>query len=182
MRSLWIIALLSLTTLGALGFSLFKWNQQWREMQPSLASISESASTIVPAPEPAPEAKKEGAKEPSKATEHGGEKTAQKSEDISASLLSVGEMVVSLGHSRRSRMLSMKLELELFGEEFRNPLDHREPVIKNAILEFTREQDPTRLESLPGKLLFKEGLVSHINEALGLAAIRQVHFESFVLE
>jgi flagellar basal body-associated protein FliL len=76
----------------------------------------------------------------------------------------------------------LRLELELFEEYSSKLIDKRIGPLKSAVIETVREQDYSLFTNLPGKLYFKELLVNRLNERLGRAAIRDVHFSSFYLQ
>ncbi len=122
-----------------------------------------------------------------KADEHGGGHGGAEADRKPAStggvgLVSIDEIFVNIGQGEDIRSLGVKLELELFDEGQRAKLDKHLPGIKNSIIETSREQDFNRLNTIPGKLYFKETLVSRINQYFHEAVIRDIHFSSFFLQ
>jgi flagellar basal body-associated protein FliL len=80
-----------------------------------------------------------------------------------------------------SHGVNFRLELELFDESGRSLVDSHASGVKDVILQASLEQNYARLNTLPGKLYFKEILASRINEYLQQPVIREVHFASFFL-
>jgi flagellar basal body-associated protein FliL len=54
--------------------------------------------------------------------------------------------------------------------------------LKHIILETVREQDEAYLSTLAGKLYLKEQLIAHMNEFLLNAVVRDIHFNSFLIQ
>ncbi len=82
----------------------------------------------------------------------------------------------------RIHSLNLKVELELFEEEGRASIEKVEPALKNVIIETIRSQTLERLNTLSGKLYFKEVLISKMNGVLHQPVIRDLHFSSFFLQ
>jgi flagellar basal body-associated protein FliL len=100
-----------------------------------------------------------------------------------ATLVTMDELFANLGHLEQgSHAIAMKLEIELFDEEDRPFLEPRLPGIKNTIIQLTLEQSFNRLNTLSGKLLFKEQIVSRLNAFFNKGIVRDVHFSSFYLQ
>lgn len=78
--------------------------------------------------------------------------------------------------------LRFKLELEVFDEQARTLIEQRQPLLKHTMIQASREMDFDRLNTLSGKLYFKEVLVSRVNESLNLPAVREAHFSAFNLQ
>lgn len=99
-------------------------------------------------------------------------------------LVSLDEVYANVTADNGARNLSvaMKLDLELFAEESRDLIETFEVPIVDTILQATREQRYADLQSMPGKLYFKELLVSRINGILNGAVVRDIHFSSFYLQ
>lgn len=102
------------------------------------------------------------------------------------SLVSLEEVFANVnsgaGESRRMHTLGIKLDLELFEEESRLLLDARIGGVKHAIIATALEQDYEWLNTIAGKLFFKESLVARINEFFNRAVVRDIHFSSFYLQ
>lgn len=118
--------------------------------------------------------------------EHGGgehgaaEAPAKKSEALA--LVSFEEIFVNVAADERSYGLGVKLELELFDDASRQQIEKRQPAIKDAIIQTSREQNFHKLNTIAGKLYFKELLAERINEKFGAPLVRNVHFSSFFLQ
>lgn len=78
--------------------------------------------------------------------------------------------------------LRFKLELEVFDEPARALIEQRQPLLKHTLITASRQMDFELLKTLPGKLYFKEVLVSRMNESLNLPAVREAHFSAFNLQ
>lgn len=97
-------------------------------------------------------------------------------------LVSVDEIFVNVGSGEKVKSVGLKLELEMFDESSRAIFDKKQSGIKDAIIEASREQDSDRLQTVAGKLYFKEYLVSKLNSYLKEPLVREVHFSSFYLQ
>jgi len=86
------------------------------------------------------------------------------------------------GEDRRMHTLGVKLELELFEEDSRVLMDQRVGGVKDAIITTALEQDYDWLNTIAGKLFFKEKLIARINEHFNKAVVRDIHFSSFYLQ
>ena len=71
---------------------------------------------------------------------------------------------------------------ELFEERGRETVDKFRPAVRDLVLQVAMEQPYEALRTLPGKLSFKEVLVSRINKLVNLPIIRNVHFAAFYLQ
>ena len=102
------------------------------------------------------------------------------------SLVSLDEVFANVnsgeGDDRKMHTLGIKLELELFDEGSRVVLDQRLGGVKHAIIATALEQDFEWLNTIAGKLFFKESLVARINEFFNRAVVRDIHFSSFYLQ
>ncbi len=78
--------------------------------------------------------------------------------------------------------VGIKLDIELFGEEGKPMMDAKAAGVKNTIIMATREQIYEDLNSISGKLFYKEILVSKINEFFAKAIVRDIHFASFYVQ
>lgn len=97
-------------------------------------------------------------------------------------LLSFDEMVANVGSSdNRNHLFMFKMDLELFDEEYRKLIEKRQGGVKHVILELARSQNMNELGTLSGKLYFKEQVIAALNGFLNQAAIRDIHFASFLL-
>jgi flagellar basal body-associated protein FliL len=101
-----------------------------------------------------------------------------------APVVALDEVYVSLGGAtaERTRSLVVNLELELFEEKGRDTVDKFRPAVRDLVLQAAMEQPYDGLRTLPGKLSFKEVLVSRINKLVNQAVIRNVHFATFYLQ
>lgn len=82
---------------------------------------------------------------------------------------------------KRSRFMVMKLDLELFDESGREMIERFQTPIRDAVLLVAREQKYKNLETIAGKLYFKEIIIAQINELLMQATVRDLHFATFYL-
>lgn len=102
------------------------------------------------------------------------------------SLVSLEEVFANVNsgteQERRMHTLGIKLDIELFEEESRLLLDSRLGSVKHAIIATALEQDYQWLNTIAGKLFFKESLVAKINESFNRAIVRDIHFSSFYLQ
>lgn len=98
-------------------------------------------------------------------------------------IMSIEELYANVSSQKdgRAHLMALKLDIELFDEKARDRVTKSQGVIRNAILMTAFEQDYDWLSSMPGKLFFKEHLVTRINEAFNGAVVRDVHFSSFYL-
>ncbi len=98
-------------------------------------------------------------------------------------VVALDEVYVSLGKTpERTRSLVVNLELELFEEKGRDTVDKFRPAVRDLVLQAAMEQPYDALRTLPGKLSFKEILVSRINKLVNQPVIRNVHFATFYLQ
>lgn len=112
--------------------------------------------------------------------EAAGGPASKKSEALS--LISFDEIFVNVSADERSYGLGIKLEIEIFDEASRPIIEKRQPAIKDAIIQTSREQSYHKLNTVAGKLYFKELLAERINEKFGEPLVRNVHFSSFFLQ
>lgn len=98
-------------------------------------------------------------------------------------VVALDEVYVSLGATpQRTRSLVVNLELELFDERGRDTVDKFRPAVRDLVLQAAMEQPYVSLRTLPGKLSFKEILVSRINKLVNQPVVRNVHFATFYLQ
>lgn len=100
-------------------------------------------------------------------------------------LVSLDELqlnVDSKAAAKELHWLSLRIDLELFEQGGKEIIERRHAGIKNAVIEAVRDQSLEQLQTLPGKLYFKEVLVSRINAFLNSAVVRDVHFANFLLK
>lgn len=100
-----------------------------------------------------------------------------------APVVALDEVYVSLGSApEQTRSLVVNLELELFDERSRETVDKFRSPVRDLVLQAAMEQPYEAMRTLPGKLSFKEVLVSRINLLLHQPVVRNVHFASFYLQ
>lgn len=97
-------------------------------------------------------------------------------------LFSVDELYVNVNSEKGAHLMAVKLELELFEDSERGLIKRNQSGIKDRIIELSRGFEYERLNSLGGKLYFKELVVSEINKFLGQALIKNAHISSFYLQ
>lgn len=101
-------------------------------------------------------------------------------------LVSVPEIFANVnsgeGDKRRMHTLGVKLDVELFDEESRTMMEERLAGVKDAVIVTALEQDFEWLNTMAGKLYFKEAIVARVNEFFQGAIVRDVHFSSFYLQ
>jgi flagellar basal body-associated protein FliL len=78
--------------------------------------------------------------------------------------------------------LGLKIDLELFSDDFRSSIEKNQPALRNTIIEVANMQELEKLNTLAGKLYFKELLVSKMNAQLKQVAVRDLHFSTFFLK
>lgn len=97
-------------------------------------------------------------------------------------LFSVDELYVNVNSEKGAHLMAVKLELELFEDSEKGLIKRNQSGIKDRIIELSRGFEYERLNSLGGKLYFKELVVSEINKFLGQALIKNAHISSFYLQ
>lgn len=111
---------------------------------------------------------------------------ASKKSDNTVPIVSLPEVFANVnsgtGENRKMHMLGVKLDIELFEEENRPLLESRVAGVKNAIITTALEQDVEWLDTMAGKLYFKETIVARMNEFFQTAVVRDVHFTSFYMQ
>ncbi len=113
----------------------------------------------------------------------GGERVPASLRVAAAPVVALDEVYVSLGSEpKRTRSLVLNLELELFDERGRETVDKFRSAVRDMVLQSAMEQPYDSLRTLPGKLSFKEVLVSRINGLVNQPVVRNVHFASFYLQ
>ncbi len=147
--------------------------------KPKASAHGEGGEHAAPAGEHGAPASEHG-----ESAEHGAAAAAVEPDaEPAVPILSLDEMFLNILEGREKvHTLGLKLDLELFEESSRSILESRASGVKNAIIEASREQDFARLNTVPGKLFFKETLISRINGFLRKAAVRDAHFSSFYLQ
>ena len=120
---------------------------------------------------------------------HGGGHGAKEADRAPASqaakgvpLFSVDELFVNVNSENGSHMMALKLELELFESESRDLIKSRHSGVRDRIIEISRGFDYSRLNTLGGKLYFKESIVGTLNEFFGQAIIKNAHISSLYLQ
>ncbi len=98
--------------------------------------------------------------------------------------LGLNEVFVNVisGKTDNSHFLRFKLEVQSFSLEDRSLIEQRQPALRHTLIEASREMDYEFLSTLPGKLYFKEVLISRINEFLNQPAVKELHFTAFNLQ
>ena len=99
-----------------------------------------------------------------------------------SSLVSLDELFINLSLGDQSHSLGLKLEVELFDEKQRGHFEKLAPGVKHTIIQVSREQNFYRLNTISGKLYFKELIVSRLNDFMKEAVVKEVHFASFFLQ
>lgn len=93
---------------------------------------------------------------------------------------------ISEGSAKGSRTaihtLGLKIDLELFSDDLRSSIEKNQPALRNTIIEVANNQELEKLNTLAGKLYFKELLVSRMNAQLKQVAVRDLHFSTFFLK
>ena len=109
---------------------------------------------------------------------------AKEKKEIEVPWVSLDEIFVNVGSkdNERTHSLAVRVELELFEEFGRDIVDRYQSGIRHAIIQAALEQKYVNLNTVEGKLYFKEILVGRINEFVKMAVIRDVHFGSFYLQ
>lgn len=94
----------------------------------------------------------------------------------------MGELLVNVGAAVEPHYLRAEIDLELFDERSREILSGKKGAIKHTIIQAIHEQDFDSLQTLGGKLYFKELLTARLNRFVNHPAVRQIHFTSFFLQ
>jgi flagellar basal body-associated protein FliL len=128
----------------------------------------------------ASEAKAEGHGEGHGEGGHEARKPASKV--ASVPVFSVDELFVNVTSEKGVHMMGLKLDLELFEEGKKEMLKSRQAGIRDRIIELSREFDYEKLQTLGGKLYFKELIVTALNEFFGQAIVKNAHISSFYLQ
>lgn len=96
--------------------------------------------------------------------------------------LSLDELFANLTIGGKNHTLSLKMDIEFFDPEAKQEFKSRQGVVRNLILETSREQKYQELSSLAGKLYYKELLIRRMNEYFQKPMVKDVHFASFFLQ
>ncbi len=86
------------------------------------------------------------------------------------------------GENRRMHILGVKLELELFEPEGKELLETKMAGVKDAVITTAIEQDYDWLNTVAGKLFFKEALVARVNHYFKRPLVRDIHFTSYYVQ
>lgn len=97
-------------------------------------------------------------------------------------IVTLAEAFINVNSPESDHFMRLKVELELFESDYRALVLKNKAGLQNAMIEISRAQTYSRLNTLAGKLSFKEELVSQFNEFLNQPAIRDVHFADFYLQ
>lgn len=100
----------------------------------------------------------------------------------SVGLFSVDEVFVNVGFGGNVKSLGLKIELEIFEEATRQLFEQNVSGVRHTVIEASRQQDADRLQTVAGKLYFKEYLVTRLNGFFKRPVVREVHFSSFYLQ
>lgn len=114
--------------------------------------------------------------------EAGGERKPASVVSKGMPLFSLEELYVNVNSEKGAHMMGLKLELELFEEQQRNLVKSHQSGVRDRIIELSRGFDYAKLNTLGGKLYFKELIVSHLNEFFGQPLIKNAHISSFYLQ
>lgn len=113
----------------------------------------------------------------------GGRKVAESTDPNQPVIVAMEQTFANvLDEAGKSHSLMLKLDVELFEESQRLLFEERDAVIKSTLIETSREHSYEALNTVGGKAYFKESLVSHINEALQNAVVRDIHFNTFYMQ
>ena len=99
-------------------------------------------------------------------------------------LISIEEVVASINETEKDKahILGIKLEIELFDEANRQLFDQHQAGIRNTVLITSMEQSYENLNTIGGKLFYKELLVSRLNQFFQKPFVRDIHFSSFYMQ
>ncbi|MSP18659.1 MAG: flagellar basal body-associated FliL family protein [Bdellovibrionales bacterium] len=97
-------------------------------------------------------------------------------------LFSVDELYVNVRSETGAHMMGLKLELELFEVSQIALLKSRHSGVRDRVIELSRDFDYAKLNTLGGKLYFKETIIGTLNEFFGQAIIKNAHISSFYLQ
>lgn len=116
-----------------------------------------------------------------------GESTAERAPassttKIGVPFFSLDELFVNVNSEKGSHMMALKLELELFEGESQDLIKSRQSGVRDRIIEVTRGFNYARLNTLGGKLYFKETIVGTLNEFFGQAIVKNAHISSLYLQ
>lgn len=108
---------------------------------------------------------------------------AQATRAMPRTWVSLDQMFVNLaGQQNEGHAITFQIEIELFDEAKRNFFDSRVATVKSAAIEVARDQSYKELQSLSGKLYFKESLISAMNQTLHAPVVRDIHLNSLVVK
>jgi len=97
-------------------------------------------------------------------------------------LFSVDELYVNVRSETGAHMMGLKLELELFEVSQIALLKSRHSGVRDRVIELSRDFEYAKLNTLGGKLYFKETIVGTLNEFFGQAIVKNAHISSFYLQ
>ena len=97
-------------------------------------------------------------------------------------LFSLDELYVNVRSETGAHMMGLKLELELFEVSQIALLKSRHSGVRDRVIELSRDFEYAKLNTLGGKLYFKETIVGTLNEFFGQAIIKNAHISSFYLQ
>jgi len=114
-----------------------------------------------------------GERKPASITPLKGERIVAPLNDIVANILD---------QNGRSHSLALKLEVELFGDEWKAHFEQRSAIMRHVVLDAIREQSFERLQTIEGKVLLKDILISRMNDNLKSPAVRNLQYATFYLQ
>ncbi len=105
-------------------------------------------------------------------------------DSLTPTLVSLEGILTDVRSNDTSRIhsLNLKMELELFDEDGRSTIERSEAGLKDVVIGTIRAESLDRLNTLSGKLYFKERLISRMNTFLHSPIVRDIHFASFFLQ
>ena len=186
-----LLVLVFLLQVVAGGIALFQSSRAIHEL-PEVHSKNERSLAESNGNEPSqhadakPDAKKEGSEEAKMKSPEEGEKPAGEGSPPAPKLpeFDLGEIMANPSSltSRRLHIARLRLALDLYSLADLPKLDSVKGVLRDLAIETVKEASYEDLQSLPGKLYWKEVIVQRMNEFFKKPLIRDVHFTSFYIQ